>query len=86
MREAFLNNRADAVVFDAPVLLYFAGHEGKGRVRTAGPVFHREDYGIAFPENRLLRKQVDRALLALGEDGIHEQLYEKWFGSGALMR
>ena len=55
--EALLNSRADAVVFDAPVLLYFAGHEGKGRVRTAGPVFHREDYGIVFPENSLFRKQ-----------------------------
>ena len=79
--EALLSNSVDAVVFDAPVILYFAGHDGKGRVRTAGPVFRKEDYGIVFPENSPLRKKVDGAILALREDGTYEQLYEKWFGT-----
>lgn len=79
--DALLKDSVDAVVFDAPVLLFFAGHDGKARVRTAGPVFHREDYGIVFPENSPWRKKVDLALLALREDGTYEQLYEKWFGA-----
>lgn len=78
--DALLTNAVDAVVFDAPVLLYFAGHDGKGRVRTAGAVFRHEDYGIVFPDNSPLRRRVDRALLALREDGTYAQIYDKWFG------
>ncbi len=78
--QALLSNAADAVVFDAPVLLYFAEHDGKGRVQTAGPVFRKEDYGIVFAENSALRKKVDGALLQLREDGTYGQIYQKWFG------
>jgi polar amino acid transport system substrate-binding protein len=78
--QALLSYAADAVVFDAPVLLYFAEHEGKGRVQTAGPVFRKEDYGIVFAENSALRKRVDGALLQLREDGTYGQIYQKWFG------
>ena len=79
--DALLNSTVDAVVFDAPVLLYLTGHDGKGRVRIAGPVFRKEDYGIVFPEDSPLRKKVDGAILALREDGTYDQLYEKWFGT-----
>jgi len=34
-----LNGQADAIVFDSPVLLYYAAHEGKGKVSVVGPVF-----------------------------------------------
>jgi polar amino acid transport system substrate-binding protein len=77
---ALLSNTVDAVVFDAPVLLYLAEHEGKGRVQMAGPVFRKEDYGIVFAEGSALRKKVDGALLALREDGTYGQIYQKWFG------
>lgn len=78
--QALLGSTADAVVFDAPVLLYFAGHDGKGRVQTAGSVFRKEDYGIVFAEGSPLRKRVDRALLELRENGTYARLYQKWFG------
>ena len=71
----------DAVVFDAPVLLFYAAREGKGRVQLVGPTFRKEDYGIAFPRNSPLRKQVNVALLALREDGTYQRLYDKWFTS-----
>jgi polar amino acid transport system substrate-binding protein len=77
---ALFDRRADAVVFDAPVLLYFASHDGKGRVQVVGSVFRKEDYGIVFRAGSPLRKRVDGALLALREDGTYLQLYEKWFG------
>jgi polar amino acid transport system substrate-binding protein len=79
--QALLGNTADAVVFDAPVILYFAGHDGKGRVQTAGPVFRKEDYGIVFAEGSPLRKRVDRALLELRESGAYAQILQKWFGA-----
>ena len=80
--QALLANSADAVVFDAPVILYFAEHDGKGRVETAGTVFRKEDYGIVFAEGSPLRKKVDGALLELRESGVYEQIYQKWFGGG----
>lgn len=78
--QALLDKRADAVVFDAPVLLYFASHDGKGKVQVVGAVFRKEDYGIVFRPGSPLRKRVDGALLALREDGSYQRLYEKWFG------
>jgi polar amino acid transport system substrate-binding protein len=80
--DALLASTVDAVVFDAPVLLYFAEHEGKGRVQMAGNVFRKEDYGIVFAEGSPLRKRVDEALLGLRENGTYLQIYQKWFGAG----
>lgn len=77
--EALLKGEADAVVFDSPVLLYYAAHEGKGRVSVVGPVFRKESYGIVFPPNSPYRKPVDNALLTLKERGVYQNLYGKWF-------
>jgi polar amino acid transport system substrate-binding protein len=77
-----LNDKTvDAVVFDAPVLLFYAAREGKGRVQLVGPPFRKEDYGIVLPRNGALRKQVNVALLGLREDGTYQRLYDKWFTS-----
>src|SRR5262245_23015448 len=78
--KALNDKQVDAVVFDSPVLLFYAAKEGKGRVQMVGAPFRKEDYGIVFPRNAPLRKQVNVALLALREDGTYLQLYEKWFG------
>jgi polar amino acid transport system substrate-binding protein len=74
--------RLDAVVFDAPVLLYHASKEGSGKVKVVGPIFRRENYGILFPRNSALRKRVNAALLKMREDGSYETLYERWFSQG----
>jgi len=73
-------NQIDAVVYDAPVLLYFASHKGKGRMQMVGGVFHKESYGIAFPDKSPLRKRVNEALLKLKENSTYDLLYAKWFG------
>jgi ABC-type amino acid transport substrate-binding protein len=51
----------------------------RASVQIVGPVFQREDYGIVFPANSPLRKQVDSALFALLEGGTYQKLYDKWF-------
>jgi polar amino acid transport system substrate-binding protein len=79
--DALLKAQADAVVFDAPVLLYHAAHEGKGKVNVVGAIFRKESYGIVFPQNSSYRKPVDNALLRLKENGTYQKLYDKWFGS-----
>jgi polar amino acid transport system substrate-binding protein len=79
--QVLINKEADAVVFDAPVLLYYAANEGKGRVHMVGLPFRKEDYGIVFQAGNPLRKQVNNTLLAMREDGSYQQIYDKWFSA-----
>ncbi len=79
--DALLSGQADAIVFDSPVLLYYAAHQGKGKVALVGPVFRKESYGIVFPQNSPYRRHVDNALLTLKENGAYQQLYDRWFSS-----
>lgn len=74
-----LNGQVDAVVFDAPVLLYYASHGGKGKVQTVGSIFENENYGIVFSPNSPYRRQINNALLKLLENGTYQDLYKKWF-------
>lgn len=76
---ALLRKKVDAVVFDSPVLLYYATRQGRGQTHVVGTIFRREDYGIVFPRGSKWRKPVNEALLALREDGTYQRLYEKWF-------
>ena len=79
--EALGQSKIDAVVYDAPVLLYYAAHEGKGKVQVVGTLFHRENYGILFPPGSPLRKPINEALLKLRESGGYDALVKKWFSS-----
>lgn len=79
--EDLLNGAIDAIVYDQPVLLYYAAREGRGRVRTAGQLFVQEYYGIALAQGSPWREQVNQALLRLDETGIHDAIYNRWFSS-----
>ena len=46
--QALEQGQIDAVVYDAPVLLYCASHQGKKKFQTVGTIFRKESYGIAF--------------------------------------
>jgi polar amino acid transport system substrate-binding protein len=78
--QAIQQGSADAVVYDAPVLLYYASHAGKGKVQVVGNIFRKESYGILFPSNSPYRKPVNEALLKIRENGTYDRLYGKWFG------
>jgi polar amino acid transport system substrate-binding protein len=78
---ALQQGSADAIVYDAPVLLYYASHQGKGKMQVVGNIFRKESYGILFPSNSPHRKPVNEALLKLRENGTYDRLYQKWFGS-----
>jgi len=64
----------------AALLLYYAAHEGKGRVKLVGPEFDRAQVAIAMQLDSPLRKKINRALVALRENGTYQQIYDKWFG------
>ncbi len=81
MLNAFENKDLDAVVFDAPILSYYASHEGRRMATMTGGIFLRENYGIAFPTGSPLVEDVNQALLSLREDGTYDEIYRKWFGA-----
>ncbi|MCX2930516.1 transporter substrate-binding domain-containing protein [Mycobacterium sp. CVI_P3] len=70
----------DAVVFDAPVLRYYAAHRGEGVAALAGPVFQDESQGYVFAINSPLRKPINQTLFRMREDGTYNLIKEKWFG------
>lgn len=81
MLRAFERGDVDAVVFDAPILAHYATHAGRDYASLAGPVFLRENYGIAFTTGSPLVEDANQALLALRENGTYDQIYRKWFGA-----
>jgi len=70
----------EAVVFDAPILSYYANDRGRDAASMTGSVFLRENYGMVFPTGSPLVEDVNQALLALREDGSYDAIYRKWFG------
>jgi polar amino acid transport system substrate-binding protein len=81
MFQALIDKEVEAVVIGAPVLRYFAEHQGKGRVRVVGPEFDPGPIAIMLQLNSPLRRRFDSALLVLRESGTYQQIYRKWFGS-----
>ena len=79
--QALLDKKVDAVVSAAPLLLYYAAHEGKGRVKTVGPEFNSAPAAIMVQLDSPLRRKINLALIALRENGTYQQIYDKWFGT-----
>jgi polar amino acid transport system substrate-binding protein len=73
------SGETDVIVYDFPVLQYYATNKGKGKVRLVGDVFNPEFYGIAMAENSPHREAINRALLAIKLDGTYETIYSRWF-------
>lgn len=78
--EGFENNQLDAVVFDAPILAYYANNEGRNSAQIVGPIFLRENYGIILPQNSALAEPINQSLLRLRENGVYDKIYRNWFG------
>lgn len=79
----FESGQLDAVVFDAPVLSYYANTTGQGKAELVDPVFLRENYGIILPPESPLAESINQSLLRLREDGTYDEIYRKWFGTSS---
>lgn len=77
----FERGEFDAVIFDKPILAYYATNRGAQSARLVGRVFQPENYGIALPTGSPLREQLDQSLLKLRESGTYDRLRVKWFGT-----
>ena len=80
MYMALMSGSVDAVLYDAPNVSYFAQTRGKGRVKTVGPLYEGQQYGIALVEGSPWRQAVNEALAAMRDDGTYAKIHEKWFG------
>jgi polar amino acid transport system substrate-binding protein len=69
----------DAIIFDAPILAYYANNNGK-QGHLIGKVFVPENYGIALSSGSPLAEPINQSLLKLREDGTYDRIYSKWFG------
>ncbi|MEO0534890.1 MAG: glycine betaine/L-proline ABC transporter substrate-binding protein ProX [Cyanobacteria bacterium P01_A01_bin.123] len=79
--QGLIDNQFDAVVYDAPVLQHYAAHDGQGKVKVVGPVFHKElSYGIAMAQDSDYREVINASLLKLFETEQYDEIYQKWFG------
>ncbi len=83
MFKALHDKKVDAVVSAAPLLLYYAAHEGKGLVKTVGPEFNTAPAAIMVQLDSPLRRKINLALIALRDNGTYRQIYDKWFGAAS---
>ncbi|KEF31864.1 MAG: transporter substrate-binding domain-containing protein [Gammaproteobacteria bacterium] len=80
MYMALMSGAVDAVFYDAPNVGYFARTKGKGKVKTVGPLYEGQQYGIALKSGSEWLDEVNDALASMKEDGTYKTIYEKWFG------
>lgn len=73
-------NQVEAVVFDAPVLVYYALNDGADWCEVVGELFDEQEYGILLAPGSRLRKKINLSILAIRERGEYDRLYAKWFG------
>ena len=77
----FERGELDAIVFDGPLLAYYANHRGAGLSELLPHVYRPENYGIALPAESALREPINVALLQLHESGRYDEIYRRWFGN-----
>jgi len=82
MLAEFENGNLDAIVFDAPILAFYA-NQPDSRAEMVGAMFRRENYGFALPSGSELAEPINQSLLRLRENGTYEIIYKKWFGDSS---
>ncbi len=78
---AISQNKADAMVYDAPLLTYLINGRFEGKLEVLESLFELQDYGIAFPENSRLREPVNRAMLSIIHSPEWQTTLEKYLGN-----
>lgn len=71
----------EVIVYDAPVLQYYALTEGEGELVLVGERFTREEYAIAFPTDSPYREPINRAMLEMLQAGTYDRIVTRWFGA-----
>jgi len=69
----------DAVVYDAPALMYKAKNDPS--IRVVGEMFDEQKYGVVFPQNfqSPYEEIFDVGILEMKRSGEYDKIYSKWF-------
>jgi arginine/lysine/histidine/glutamine transport system substrate-binding and permease protein len=71
----------DAVVSDAPVMLYAVKTGNLNNVSVNSELLSEEFYGIPTPPNSPDLQLINQGLTTIIENGTYETLYRKWFNA-----
>ncbi|MFA5079466.1 MAG: basic amino acid ABC transporter substrate-binding protein [Dehalococcoidia bacterium] len=75
-----MNGQVDAVIADYPVAMGYVV-KNKETLKTVGPIFTDEYYGIAIcKKNAYLVPRINAALKELKDEGFLDKLDQKWVG------
>jgi ABC-type amino acid transport substrate-binding protein len=81
--ELLENEDVDAIVYDAPILQYYAATANNSKTQVVGSPFHLEYYGIALATQSPYKEEINKALLEIRANGTYEELIAKWYLSDA---
>lgn len=73
------NGNVDAVIGDAPVILYAIKNGSAPGIKVAGELLTEEYYGIAAPKNSPILATINSGLATILENGQYQEIYQKWF-------
>ena len=80
--DALKDGRVKGVVYDSPLLRYYAAKHPGEKLAVVGPMFDPQDYGFALPLGSPVRKDLNAALLNVQTSGFMDELDRKWFAPG----
>lgn len=80
---AVSEQRADALVYDEPVLRYQIANSPHFKLRLVGNLFEAQGYGFGLQLKSPYHKRINEALLELIENKTVEMLNKKWFGDSS---
>ena len=73
------NETVDAVVYDAPALMYLAKKDPS--IKVVGKMFDEQKYGVVFPQGsqNQIKELFNIAILEMQISGEYQKIYNKWF-------
>jgi polar amino acid transport system substrate-binding protein len=77
--EKLNDGQSDAIVYDAPPLMYEAKKDS--RIKVVGSMFAKQRYGIVFQNtgNEELKELFDIQIMTIQQNGEYQKIYNKWF-------
>lgn len=79
--DALKSGKVKAVVYDAPILKYYVNKIAPDDFALVGSLFERNNYGFGLQQDSPMRERINQVLLDLNENGVTDELKDKWFGA-----
>lgn len=73
------NGNVDAVVSDAPAILYAIKSGNVNGIKVVGELLTEEFYGIATPKGSPNLEKINAGLTTIINNGKYKEIYQKWF-------